>query len=317
MENLVFSFNVVMPVFVVIGIGFFLRQIRLLNETFVNTAVKFNFLVGLPVLLFKSIYTADFEEVADPKLFLFVLCGIILVVLTLSLIVPRFVADRKKASALIHTMYRSNFLLLGFPLAVNMFGEENVATVSFLIPIAVPVFNLIAVILLASFDDSVRQSQRKRYLSTILIILKNPLILASAAAILFKLLRIDLPIFLDSSVSSVAALGTPLALITLGAQLDLKNVAANLRYSLAATFGRLVLVPLAVVSVAILFGFRGYALGGIFILFSSPSAVSCFVMAKEMNSDCALTADIIVLSTFFSMVTMFTGIYLLKTFALI
>lgn len=315
MDNIIFSFNVVAPVFLVIGIGYFIKSIGIVDEQFVNTAIKFNFKVGLSVLLFKNIYTAKLSSVFNPRLIIFALLCITGSVIVLWLIVPLFIKDKRKASAMIHTIYRSNFVLLGMPLAINMFGESNIAPVSLLLPVAIPAYNFFAVLILASFDEN--GSGRGRIKSTIISIIKNPLIIGSAAAIILQLLSIKLPLFLENSVSSIASLGTPMALITLGAQFDFKKSIGNLKYSVIAAIGRLIVVPGIVVAMAILLGFRGYELGAIFILFSSPSAVSSYVMAKEMHSDYELTGDVVILTTLLSMITIFGGVCLLKTFSLI
>jgi len=317
MDNFIFSLNVVLPVFLVIGLGFLIKSLGIVDDHFVNVAIKFNFKIGLSTLIFKNIYTAKLSSIFNPKLIIFTLLGIAGTVLVLWLIVPLFIKDKKRASAMIHTMYRSNFVLLGIPLATNMFGESNIAPISLLLPIAIPAYNLFAVIILAAFDENNDKISGKKIKSTILNILKNPLIIGSMSAVMLQLFSIKLPEFLENSIFSVASLGTPLALITLGAQFNFKSSLGNLKYSLAATFGRLIAVPFIIVIMAIIAGFRGYELGGIFILFSAPSAISSYVMAKEMNSDYKLTGDIIMLTTMFSIFTIFTGIYLLKTFLLI
>jgi len=317
MENFIFSLNVVLPVFIVIGLGCLIKSFHIVDDHFVDVAIKFNFKVGLSTLLFNNIYTAEFKSVFDPKLLIFALLGISGTVLVLWLIVPVFIKDKKRASAMIHTIYRSNFVLLGIPLATNMFGKSNIACVSMLIPVAIPAYNLFAVVVLAAFDENNHEKNGQKIKSTVISILKNPLIIGSTLAIILKLFSIRLPEFLENSVSSIAALGTPMALITLGAQFNFKSSLENLKYSLIATFGRLIVVPSIVVSIAVILGFRSYELGGIFILFSAPAAISSYVMAKEMNSDYKLTGDIIMLTTMFSIFTIFGGVYLLKTFNLI
>ncbi len=316
MENLLFSFNVVMPVFLVIGLGYFLKRIKLVDDHFVDVAVKMNFRVALPVLIFNNIYTSDFEELFDVKLMGFALAAIIGSLVLLCLVIPRFVKDRKRASAIIHGGFRSNFLLLGLPLAINMFGAGNVHTVTALIPVSIPAFNVMAVVLLSHFDDDL-QAGGSKFLSTVKGVATNPLVIASVIAMLMHLFSLSLPSFLEKSVTSVAIMATPLALLTLGAQLNFKNVRDNIKYTMVAVLCKLVIIPVVVVALAAAVGFRGYELGGMFILFSAPSAISCFVMSKEMHSDHALTADIILVSTFLSMFTIFLGIYTLKSFALI
>jgi predicted permease len=306
-----------MPVFLIVAVGYFIKKMHLINDDFVNTAIKFNFRVGLSTLIFKNIYKSNLSEEFNVKLVAFAFFCIVGSVVLLCLIVPIFIKDKKRASAMIHTMYRSNFVLLGLPIAINMFGESNVAPVALLLPIAIPTYNFFAVVILSIFDESHSKNNKEKIVGTITSILKNPLIIGSLLGVIMQLLSLKLPIFVDKAVSDIASLGTPLALITLGAQFNFKNALGNLKYSLIATFGRLVLIPLTVTLLAITVGFRGYELGALFILFSAPSAVSCYVMAKEMNSDYELTGDVVLLTTLFSLFTIFLGVYLLKALQLI
>jgi malate permease and related proteins len=317
LDNLIFSFNAIIPVFLVMGVGYFIKEIGLIDDRFIATAVKMNFKIGLSTLIFYNIYKFKLSKVFNIKLVVFVFLCILIWAIVLSFVVPIFIKDKKRASAMVHTIFRSNFVLLGIPFGINMLGKNNIGAISLLIPIAIPLYNFLAVVILSAFDEKGGQDIKVKIKYTIIGIIKNPLIIASAIGIIMQLFLIKLPLFLDRAVSEVAALGTPLAIITLGAQLEFKSLVNNLKYSLIATFGRLVMVPGVVVSLAILMGFRGSELGAIFVLFSAPSAVSSYVMAREMNSDYKLTGDVVILTTFFSMFTIFIGVYLLKTFSLI
>ena len=317
LDNLIFSFNVIMPIFLVMAVGYFSKEIRLIDEKFINTAVKFNFRVGLSTLLFYQIYTAKVSKSFDTKLLLFAFFSIIVSVVVLCIIVPIFIKDKKRASAMIHTIYRSNFVLLGIPIGINMMGKSNIEYVALLLPVAIPTYNFLAVLILAAFDENGEVNIKEKIKFTIIGIIKNPLIIASVIAIVMRGYSLNLPMFIDKAVSEVSSMGTPLALITLGAQLEFRNVVKNLRYSLIATLGRLVVLPCIMIIIAILIGFRRNELASLFILFCAPSAVSSYIMAKEMNSDYRLTGDVVILSTFFSMFTIFMGIYILRFFHLI
>lgn len=306
-----------MPIFLVMAVGYFSKQIGLIDNKFINTAIKFNFRVGLSTLLFYQIYSADINKFFDEKLLVFAFLSIVISVIILSIIIPIFIKDKKRASAMIHTMYRSNFVLLGLPIGINMLGKENTGYVAFLLPIAIPAYNFLAVLILAVFDDTGSINIKEKIKTTLFEIIKNPLIIASAAAIIMKVSMFQLPLFVNRAVQDVAAMGTPLAIIILGAQLEFKDVVKNLKYSLVSTFTRLIVIPAIMIAIAILIGFRGNELASLFILFSAPTAVSSYIMAKEMNSDYSLTGDVVILSTFFSMFTIFMGIYILKAFSFI
>lgn len=75
MENFIYSINVTMPIFLVMVIGYILKQIGMLNDNFVTVANKFNFKVTLPFMLFKDIAGVDIKAVFDIKYVLF--CAIV------------------------------------------------------------------------------------------------------------------------------------------------------------------------------------------------------------------------------------------------
>lgn len=76
-------------------------------------------------------------------------------------------------------------------------------------------------------------------------------------------------------------------------------------------------LPAAALSLAVWVGFRGGELGAVFILFMAPSAVSSYIMAKNMRSDSQLAAQILMGTTFVSPFTMCLGIYLLRSLGLL
>jgi malate permease and related proteins len=312
MAPLIFSFNVIMPIFLVVLFGYVIKHFRLIDDNFINTAVKFNFKVGLAALLFKNVYTTNIRQDFDLKLTGFSILCILGTVIVLCLIVPSFIKDKKRASAMIHTIYRSNFLILGIPLAVNMFGESNIAPVALLMPIVIPIYNFLAVFILLAFDENLAGNSGKKTITVMVSVIKNPLILSSIAAMSLQLFYIKIPVFIEKAIFDIASIATPLALITLGAQFNFKSAVGNIKYSAVASVGRLIINPLIVVLIAILVGFRGYELGAIFILFSSSSAVTCYLMAKEMNSDYELTGDVVLITSLFSVITIFIGLYLLR-----
>ena len=75
MENFIYSINVTMPIFLVMVLGYFLKQIGMLDDNFVTVANRFNFKVTLPFMLFRDISTVDIKAVFDLKYVLF--CAIV------------------------------------------------------------------------------------------------------------------------------------------------------------------------------------------------------------------------------------------------
>ncbi|WP_326975036.1 AEC family transporter [Caproicibacter sp. BJN0012] len=316
MSSLVFSFNTVAPVFLLVAIGWLARKVGLVGEHFVDEASKLNFRTGLPALLFLSIYQTEGPSLFNWKFIGFMTGGCMASALVLCLFVPKFIRDRKKASAFIHCVFKPNMIVLGFPLALMAFGKEHSAAISMLMPVLVPANNIAAVLILCALDPEKRDRTDSLWRSVAGIV-RNPIILAAAAAILLQQFQVPLPSFLLKLLSSLSDMATPFALITLGAQMTMKAALSDRGYVISATVLKVLVTPLVIVPIAYFFGFRGYELAAAFIVSASPSAVNSYMLAREMRSDEVLTGEIILGTTFCSMFVIFIGIYMLKAFAVI
>lgn len=318
MDNFLYSINVVAPIFLLVLIGYLLRRIGWMSDNFAEEGARLVFNLALPCSVFRSVMNSDLSQTFNAKLVSITLCAIFLTFLIPSLIVPRFIRDRSDAATVVQGIFRSNFLILGIPMARNMFGEAGLASTTLLLAFAIPTFNVLAIVafaLIANNDPSVTIGQRAA--RTFVNVLKNPLFIGAVLGICFSLLPIRLPTILDKGIADIGAMATPLALLTMGAQFDLKKFQSSISMTMIAVVCRIIVGPVLVVGAGILLGLRGYELGALYILFSAPTAVSSYVMAKNMGGNGNLASQIILVTTFLSMFTITFGIYLLKCFALI
>lgn len=317
MSNLIFSVNTVAPIFLLVAIGWLARKTHLVGEHFVDEASKLNFRTGLPALLFLSIFQTKSSAFFDWKFISFMTCGCVASALILCLIVPKYVKDKKKASAIIHCVFKPNIIVLGFPLAIMTFGEEHAAAMSMLMPLLIPVNNIAAVMILSVLDPENRSVQISPLRKSALSIVKNPIILAALAAVLLRRFQAPLPPLILNLLGFLSDMAKPFALITLGAQMTMKSVLSDRGYVISATILKVLVTPLILVPLAYFLGFRSYELAVVFLISASPSAVNSYILAREMHSDEVLTGEIILSSTLCSMFVIFIGIYLMKTLAVI
>lgn len=316
MDVLIFSLNTVIPLVLVVASGFFLKKIHLIDDDFIKKASTLCFKYALPVQLFQNIRSAPFSDTFDPKLVIYVVLGILALCGLLCLIVPRFIKRRGTCGAFIQGVFRSNFLILGLPLTISMFGEDKTAYLSMLMPFVIITFNFLAVIVLTFFSDNA--DNKKPDLKSVAIgIAKNPLIIASALGMVFSIFAIPLPQMIESTLDTIGKLATPLALVVLGGQFEPKNLKGSINLCLIVSLLRLVVVPGIFVSGAVFMGYRNEILGAILILFGTPSAVSGYIMSKNMNNDHELSGQIVVLTTALSAFTIFVGTFILKKYSLI
>ena len=112
-------------------------------------------------------------------------------------------------------------------------------------------------------------------------------------------------------------MATPLALISLGAGFEGKKALAKLNPTMAATLIKLVVQAAVFLPIAAMLGFRGEKMIALIVMLAAPATPSCYIMAKNMDNDGALTASIVVVTTLFAAFTLTGWIFLLKTTGLI
>ena len=318
-DNLVFSINAILPVFIMVILGWILKNKKFLPESFFNSADKFVFKVALPCNLFIGILAGDVEKLRQAlPLMLFCAVGITALFLVAWLIVPLAIKDNAKRGAFIQGIYRGNFAILGLPIAENLFGEAGATTVAVVMPAAIMLVNVYAVIILTVYAPSeVKKTPLKTTADICLSIVKNPLIISVFTGLVFMLLGIKLPTFAQKVVSELSDTVFALALMSLGAGFSFEALKGRVGTSLIGALVKTVVAPLAAVSVAVLMGFRGVELGVILVFFGAPTAVSSYIMAKNMKSDYEMASQILLISTLLCMFTLFVGIFILKSYQLI
>ena len=316
-ENLIFSLNATMPVFLMMVLGYVLhRKTPLLNDAFASYLNTFVFKLALPVQLFKSLSQEDFHTVWDGGMVLFCF-GVSLASILLLLGLSAFLRDSSLRAEFVQAGYRGSQALLGVALLQNIYGSSATGGPLALVLIgAVPLYNVAAVLLLTLLAPG-GHLDRKTVGKALRGIITNPIILGIAAGLVWSLLRFPQPVILQRAVSSLAATATPLGLLALGASMDPKKAAGCWKPTLVASLFKLVLFVALFLPLAVKMGYRGETLAALLIMLGSPATVSGFSMARSMGHEGVLSASAVMLTTVCSAFTFTVWLYLLKTLALI
>ena len=312
MENFIYSINVTMPIFLVMVIGYILKQIGMLNDNFVTVANKFNFKVTLPFMLFKDIAGVDIKQVFDIKYVLF--CAIVSTICfwTVWGVAKLLVRDKTIRGAFVQASFRGSAAVMGLAFIQNIYGASAMGPL--MIVSAVPLYNIFSVIVLTfEANDNMGIDKKEKIKQAGINICKNPIILSILAGLIAALLGIHFPTLVDKTISNVAQMATPLALITIGAGFEGRKALAKIAPTMVASTIKLVLQPLVFLPVAAWMGFTGEKMIAILIMLASPTTPSCYIMAKSMNNDEVLTASVIVTTTLMAAFTLTGWIFLLKT----
>ncbi len=312
MDNLILSFNVVLPIFLCILLGYFLRRIRMVDTPSLNVMNKLCFKVFLPIYLFNNIATTNLAAAFNGKLLATAYLGVTAQFILLMLLIPRLEKENPRRGVLIQAMFRSNFALFGLPLALSLCGTEKVGPTSILVGFTVPLFNILAVVSLESFRGG-KPSIKKMAKG----IATNPLIIASLLGIAFNLLDFTLPGAVQKSVNDLGGVATPLSLVALGGSFTVSKVKEYKKQLTIGVLGRLVFSPLLMVSAGIILGFRNELLIPLLIMSGAPTAVSSFPMAQQMDGDGELAAGLVVFTSALAILSMFLWIFVLKQIGMI
>lgn len=298
--------------FLLILLGMYLHKRGFMSETTTSEINNVVFVAFLPCLLFYNIFETPISIAAHAPLIAFTIICVLIIWILATAAVCAVEKRPAKRGAMIQGVYRSNYTLFGLSLIIGLYGHGQAGVSSFMIIVILPMFNILAVVTLELFRGG-----KIRPIRMLINIAKNPLIIGSALGFVAALFRIPLPDFIVVGIASVASLASPLALVIIGASLSINKRREGPAPLVFTTIGRLIVVPGIALPAAAAFGFTGVELATLIALFASPTAISAYPMAVQMNSDGELTAETIVLTTLFSCVTVFSWIFGFKQLGLI
>ncbi|MBR1456562.1 MAG: AEC family transporter [Oscillospiraceae bacterium] len=311
MENFLVCLNAVLPVFLLMLVGYAAKCLGFLDRGDVKKLNALMFRMFLPVLLFYNIYSSDLSSAIRPRLLAYALAAV-LAEFALSALFARFaVKERGKRSVVIQGIYRSNFVMIGLPIVKSLMGDVDLGPVAVLLATVVPLYNVLAVIVLEYYNG-----EKPRPGKMVLDILKNPLILGSAAAVLALLLRLRLPAAVLTVAQEMAQVSSAFMLVLLGAFFRFDGLRRHVKELAMIVVGRLIAAPGIFLGLAAALGFRGLELAALLGVFASANATTSFPMAQQMGGDAELAGDAVVATSAVCSFTLFFWCLLFKNLGL-
>ncbi len=312
LANILFSLNATIPLFIVMGVGYLIRRLKVIDQTFIKTANNFNFKVTIPAMLFLDMATSDFRETFNLKFLLFCALGTCVVFWGLWGISRAVFKNRSQGAEFVQAAYRCSLAVNGMALVESISGNTSMAGMMMLA--TVPLYNIYAVLLLQTESPNRELNAGKgRMKSTLLGIAKNPIIIAIIAGFLVSLAGIKFPQVINTALNYVGRIGTPFALICIGADFEFRKAFGNIGKSGMASAIKLIISPVIFVVLAVLMGFRGEQLVSILVCFAAPTTPVSFIMAKQYGHDGTITSSTVAVTTLLSCFTIAIFVFVLKT----
>ncbi|MFO7937781.1 MAG: AEC family transporter [Kiritimatiellia bacterium] len=295
-------FTSILPICFIIALGTILIAKDFLPKSFFLQLNRLGFYILLPALISYKIATADAHSIAPG---LHIGCLLCVCSLIISFIAWAWseLSHQPNASArsLMQAAMRGNLAYSGLPIILFTFGADSemaeLAVIAF-IP-AIPFYNLLAVIILTPPEGS---SLKTRLKKTITGTLSNPLIIACAVGLAVMLTELNIPASVLRAVKTLGQAALPCAILSLGAGLSFDTMRLRLKPAIAASFLKLLVMPLIGYFIARVSGIDNKDILLISLIYlASPTAVTSYVMAEQMKADKELAASAVTLSTLFAM----------------
>lgn len=321
MSDFLFSVNAVLPIVIMVAIGYAVKGLGFLNEKAAGAINKVVFRLLLPCSLFINVYSIEDIASVDWTYMVFAAIASVLIFLVAIPATKLVTTENTQRGALIQGMYRSNYALIGIPLATSLYGEEGAMIATLLSAFIIPLFNVLAVIGFSVLGDGEKKPSLKKM---VVDIVKNPLIVsillgAVCLAVRSVFRRWGVAVRLSdltpvySVINQLSKTATPMALLALGAQFEFSVVSGMKKQIIFGTCMRTVLIPAIFLFVAYVMDcFNGAHFAAFVALFATPVAVSSVPMAQEFGADTRLAGQLVVWTTLVSTLSIFLFCFALK-----
>ena len=308
LQNFLICVNAVIPSAIYLIIGILLKVTGAVKDEDVKKFTHVVFITLYPFIMFDNLYGKDLAGNMDVRLVLYAF-GFTLIQFTVSWIfVCKIEKDNYHRGAMIQALYRSNYVLLGFPIAVNLFGKGNITAVAIIMMIVVPFYNASSVIVFETFRggrvDVVKMLKR---------ILTNPIIDGGIAAFIVMFLGIKLPSSVENTITTLSDATAPVAMILLGAALSLNGFSSDRWRIAVCTAGKLAVFPALGIAGAVFLGIRDVQLIAVTLMTAAPDALASYAMASSMGGNGKLAGELVVITTILSCFTIPIFLFILKT----
>lgn len=299
--------NVVLPVFIVAGLGYVIeKRLRLPIAPF-NQLVLF---VLMPALVFTSLLAIDFRTEEPVKIALFTVLLAVAMLAVAAAIARLASLDRVTSSALMLTAALPNLGNYGLSVVLLAYGQEGLAIGIVLLAVQ-SLYGIPLAIFLASSGSA-------SWSRSLVEVFRQPMIYAVAAALLFNLARIPVPGFVSSALALPSQAAIPLMLLVLGMHFAGTTGIEHRGLVSVAVVTRLVIGTLVGWGLVLALGIEGVARDVMIVGAAMPTAVFTILTATQYNARPRFVSDVVVVSTLVSIVTVTVVLALLSgTFSLV
>ena len=298
-----------LPVFLLIVLGFVLRRSLMRLETQWHGLERLTYYVLFPALLIQTLVKADLTRVPVAGVGgALLLSALLMSLLCLALrpLLSKFAIDGPAFTSIFQGAIRWQ-TYVALAVSGNLYGDAGLALASVAMVAIIPLVNVLSVSVPAHYASPEKQSAR----AITMTVVRNPLIWACAIGLAINVAHLPLPHIWHEVADALGRSSLGIGLLVTGAGLHLEGMFRPSVAASVAVFLKLILMPVLAVALALWFGVSGSNLAIVTACSAVPASSSAYVMARQMGGDAPLLAQIITLQTILAAITMPIAIALL------
>ncbi len=309
MEEMLFALEAVLPFVFMLACGYFLKRREILTDDFrrQGDALCFRFL--FPILVFQNIYTAKMPQTGIWRPIWFAIGVMVTSMVIFCFAVPRVEKDRRKIPVIIQSLYRGNFMIYGIPFSLRLGGEEAALIATAMTAVTLPLLNIAAIATYARYTDG----EKVQWKNTVVQILKNPIIWGVFLGILCFQGKITLWEPVESCLSDLAKIATPLSFLLLGSRLSGDMKGSDSRTLFYMVLIKQWIMPTVYLFCAIVFfQFTAEELIPVLIFLTAPGAITTYQLAIQYRADDILAGAFVLYSMVVSVCSIFFFVFVMQ-----
>jgi predicted permease len=294
--------NALIPVFLIILIGYTIRSTRLIDEGFWPASENLVFYFFLPVLFFFHISQADFTNFLKVIPMAGVVVGVsCLMIAIITVLRCCFPIKQSDYSALVQGAVQSNAAFIGIPIALGVFGQNAMVLYAMMLALVAPVMNSVIIIFFLYLN---RITHKKSLWVLFAQVIFHPMVVSCILGMIVSFSGFNLPSALNKTLASLSSAALPIGLLIVGGALNINATKGARHYIFIASFLKLILLPLITILITKWFDFDALSAGIVVLYTLLPTSAASYVIAKTYHSNYSLTAGIIVSEVILSAITM-------------
>jgi hypothetical protein len=294
---------IVLPVFGLIGLGAAFAWTKVLSHSAGDALSEFVFVVAIPLLIFRIVATADLSGISAWRLWLAFFAAFA-VSWAAGTVLTRRLFGRDARAGLVAGLAAGygNTTLIGLPLAIAAFGADGSVPMALIIAVQLPVMMTVVALLMvrAEQQDGIGSGPANPSAvahSIVENLIANPIVIGLVVGVGWRLSGVPLTGLVADLVNRLADVASTLALFAMGMTLRKYGVRGRVFAGLVLTFLKLMLMPAAVLALALLVGLPPFATKVVVIAAACPTGVTPFLVAGRFRTGEALASTTITIST--------------------